>query len=211
MRTIVAASILTDSYANVDIDYAYRFAANWFLRRTKFRRTTGTFDTVIGTRVYNPVTANSDFRAHSILNAEIVYNPLKKESYKLLARHYAESTAGTGEPTHYALMSDTELFVRPQPDAVYAIKFWYWRPEVTWTYGGTSGSGDSETVLSIPDEYIDIVIRFGTVAALVSTAPGVLLRNGDWRRYEDMLDEIEGELEPDDGIGTPYARDYMTG
>lgn len=217
MRSTMDDAIVTGatSYSDGEKDRAFRFAANEFIRLTKCTRTSDTIATVSGTKVYDFTGEASDFKAFRFIRAEIDFDQLEKVAYSAIARDYAKSSE-SGEPTRLAFVTDTEMYVHPSPDAAYTITIWYYQPLTitysgtaqTWTMGSANASITGATI-NIADEYIDGVIRWGAIPALVASAPGVLLRNGEWNRFYDFIEDVKGAVDPDDGVWTPDEADFI--
>jgi len=214
-RDTMTGSLLAQAgpltYTDAEKDRALRFAGNEFIRRTFCTRTTATFQINATTNEgpYDVPASISDFRPYRLLWVEESYRQLRVVDYSHIAQMHEDGTEGTGEPEWIAWRNKGEMFVAPTPDQAYTLTFTYAPPLVQWTIGGTD-SVTQDTEINIAREYIDGMIRYGAVPAMVTSAPGVALRDGEWGRFYEFIEEVAGTVADDaQGIWLGDETDFI--
>lgn len=153
--------------------------------------------TVIGTRAYSIPT-----RAISI--ARLTYNGKKlhpisfREDDAVTLRD--ETTSNTGEPLYYELWGDS-VYLRPVPDAVQTLTFYYYRePAVITT---------SDTIETPTRYHMDMVD--GVVAEMIYKDENFTMGDRYRRRFESHLAEArKWQKRRRRGDGFSYVKDELS-
>jgi hypothetical protein len=204
------------AFAADEIDNAILLAGNEYVRRTKCTRAYADVTLASGSNTVNIVTTIPLFRSFRWIGGTISHYSVKKVAYETMARDLAEGTAGSGRPERISFPADNEAYLTPVPSEQLTLRVRYYKAfgieasngsALSWTPGGTDGT-TTGGILNIPEEVVHGVLRFGAVPALVSSAPGVLLRTGEWDRFEQFIEETMGLFIPDDGVWFADPNDY---
>mgnify|MGYP000036761150 CR=1 FL=1 len=157
----------------------------WDRHDWAFKHKTGTFTTVLGTESYNLSSGTPDLRSTEDL--DVVYDKtnglrLRKVDLRAVRKVYPKEDS-TGKPAQYASWGAKTIFLTPNPDGAYVIKFLYLsKPTLP-----TADANDLETQCGLPD-YVQFLFEKMVLAE-------AMLYSDDSRR-PTILQELESILLP---------------
>ena len=157
------------AYSPTILDMYLKTAFQQMLERTQLGYTTITQATTANTYTY-------DLSSTTFLDSRFVYamignKVLKSPDFPTLARYYDTTinpVAPVGEPTSVAFYNHNQMYVYPNPDAVYSIELTYKAPLIAWTEGATDGT-TTAVVINLPEEAARQCVVYGAAYYLESS------------------------------------------
>lgn len=209
-RDLVRDSALlstASTYPNVRVDRAIKMVGEKTLEFTKA-------DTVVhevsipasaGPVNFQDTTGMERFTPKRWLGGRIDNDPVRKVGIQTIFK-WREQGNETGEPGLIGWETTTRAFLYPTPGSPVTLHTRWYRPLVDFNYGTT---GASNIQLNIPADWAREVFWWGGSAALVHSDPDELLQSMAWRRFLDILQQMQATDNADNAIDDPDPRDYV--
>ncbi|MCL2647811.1 MAG: hypothetical protein FWD61_12500 [Phycisphaerales bacterium] len=191
-------------YTDEVLDIAIQDAGNDFITRTLASRASGDVQLIAGNPVLPSLSGLVGFSADRILRAYLL-NPESgggdggydqanswlnvTDYYQIFAeQHRSDRIERPGQPRFIGFETATTGRVGPIPNANYMLRLIYSPPFTSWT----PGSEDNITTitLNLPDDIMQMVIRWGAVSFLQVTEPENAFATVAWKNYLDLVERI---------------------
>ena len=149
-----------------------------------------TYWTRLEARTRSPVEIVKHVELLDKLARPTFYNELLENDGRLPASHASKY--------RLAFEHETTGLIRPVPDKAYKLFLVAADRLVTWTIGSTAG-GVTSTTINLPDDILEQIVPVGVPAYLQAHDPAAAFGTPALLRYEQLLAEIAGESDPDQG------------
>lgn len=173
----------TDTFLESALNNAFYYL--WDAHDWTFKHKTGSFSTVAGTETKDLSASSTDIRSSE--DVELMYDStngkvLHKVDLREFRKAYPKEDT-SGKPQYYAPWGSKTIYMSPEPDGIYTIKYLYLsKPTVP-----TADADDLETTCGLPD-YIQPLLLEIVVAHM--------MRYLDDSRYAQQQQLIEQVLLP---------------
>jgi len=182
-------------YTDEVLDFAIQDAGNDFITRTLASRSGGNVQLTAGNPALPSLSGLTGFTADRIIRAYLL-NPEaggmeQRDTPWLDPTDYFQIVAEQqrnprhGQPRVIGFETSTTGRVGPIPNADYTLRITYAPPFTSWAPGSSTS-----VTLNLPDDIMQLVIRWGAVSFLQVTEPENAFATVAWRNYMELVERI---------------------
>lgn len=135
---------------------------------------------------------------------QVLHPPRPRRLRVPFGRHHLDNCPGIDPATHLVqpdrpvyigFRTHTKAVVYPTPALAYPINIIYRKPFAMWTIGGSDAS-----TIPVADEYLHVLIEYGTPAILEFPDPNERLSTYRWQLFEQAIRDIKAADDMSDPI-----------